>query len=244
MKKLVNISINQKASVGQSMIASSLMQYFDKNNHPIQGIDLDNTFHTLSKYKSLDVELVDATSSGDCSSMSGNKLNSLVERITVDNKHYVIDCNSLSFSGVMKFFNDSGVMQKLYDGNADILFHIVIQGGPKLTENLQQLSDLIAKYPTIKIIAWLNAYTGDVILANKKFENMNVYIKNKKNFVGIVNIDKLPSYSEPDVKQMLSECLSISDVDQTSFDDSKKAKMKRFTETLMSRVGKELQNLI
>jgi hypothetical protein len=240
MKKSVHITVNKKCGVGQSMIAASLMQYFDQHD-AAQGIDLDTSISTLSQYGSLDVELIDATSSGDCSSMSGNKLNSLVERIIVDDKDYVIDASCFSYSGICKFFCEPTVVNKLVENNIEVFFHIVISGGSKLTESLQNVTDLIESYPNIKIYAWLNAYTGDVILANKKFEGMNVYIKYSKNFAGIINIDKLPSYSEPDVKEMLEEHMTIADVENSKLDDAKKAKMKRFTDTLISRIGKAFQ---
>jgi len=238
MKRAIHITVNKKSGVGQTIIASSLMQYFDREKIKAQGIDLDTTFSTLSSYRSLDVELIDVSSSGDCSSLSGNKLNSLVERIIVDNKNYVIDANSFSYNGLVKYFCNDTIVNKLANEDIDIYFHIIIRGGAQqMTESLQDLTELLNNTKNIKIYSWLNAYTGDVILANKKFENTNVYLKYSKNFVGSFSIDKLPAYSEPDVKQMLEEHMTITDIECSDLPEPQKAKMKRFTESLITRIS-------
>jgi hypothetical protein len=238
MKRAIHITINKNSGVGQSMAASSLMQYFDKNSIAVQGIDLDNTFSTLASYSSLDVELIDVSTSGDCSSVSGNKLNELLDRILMDNRSYVIDANSLSYSGITKYFSTPEVLSKLDEKGLKVYFHIVVRGGANnMTESLQSLKELIEKYPEIKIYPWLNAYTGEVVLANKKFEATNVYIKYSTNFMPSISIDKLPSYSEPDIQEMLSEHLTVKDLAHSNFDEPKQAKMKRFVDTIISRIG-------
>lgn len=211
--KAVHFVLQGKGGVGKSFIASLLAQFIAQNEPEVHFYDTDPVNTTFSKYKKLNVEVVNILT--EHQSIDASRFDGLIEQIIEKDGVAVIDNGAATFIPLMQYLRENGVVELLKDSGVDVYVHVPVTGGQASKDTL------VGLYTVLDIkasaVVWLNHYWGNVELNNKEFQDWQVYQDHINQVVGVIQLENWnPDTFGKDIKQMTSEHLTFDEVMQSS----------------------------
>jgi hypothetical protein len=208
-------------------VALMIAQYLRSCGESVEVVDTDPSNATLSGYKALNghrIQLMEGTVLNEA------KFDSLMIRIFEEDSNFVIDCGASSFIPLNNYMIENFVVDMIADRDKQVVVHTVIAGQSNLMDTLTGFADMVEQMPEkVRIVVWLNEFFGKIEVEGKKFEEMNVYLKNQDRVHGIVRIAKQnPATFGADIEQMLTAKLTFDEINMSSdFDVMKKSRLFR-----------------
>lgn len=211
--KAVHFVLQGKGGVGKSFIASLLAQFIAQNEPEVHFYDTDPVNTTFSKYKKLNVEVVNILT--EHQSIDASRFDGLIEQIIEKDGVAVIDNGAATFIPLMQYLRENGVVELLKDSGVDVYVHVPVTGGQASKDTLVGLYTVLDIKASV--VVWLNHYWGNVELNNKEFQDWQVYQDHINQVVGVVQLENWnPDTFGKDIKQMTSEHLTFEEVMQSS----------------------------
>lgn len=212
--KAVHFVLQGKGGVGKSFIASLLAQFIAQNEPEVHFYDTDPVNTTFSKYKKLNVEVVNILT--DHQSIDASRFDGLIEQIIEKDGVAVIDNGAATFIPLMQYLRENGVVELLKESGVNVYIHVPVTSGQASMDTLVGLYTVLKDLKT-SVMVWLNNYWGNVSLDGKEFQDWKVYQDNINQVVGVIQLDNLnPDTFGKDIKQMTSEHLTFDEVMQSS----------------------------
>ena len=212
--KAVHFVLQGKGGVGKSFIASLLAQFIAQNEPEVHFYDTDPVNTTFSKYKKLNVEVVNILT--EHQSIDASRFDGLIEQIIEKDGVAVIDNGAATFIPLMQYLRENGVVELLKDSGVDVYVHVPVTAGQASRDTLVGLHTVLKDLKT-SVIVWLNNYWGMVELDGKAFQDWKIYQDNINQVVGVIQLENWnPDTFGKDIKQMTSEHLTFDEVMQSS----------------------------
>lgn len=211
--KAVHFVLQGKGGVGKSFIASLLAQFVEQTESQTYFYDTDPVNTTFSKYKKLNVEVVNILT--DHQSIDASRFDGLIEQIIEKDGVSVIDNGAATFIPLMQYLRENDVVELLKEACVDVYIHVPLTGGQASKDTLVGLYTVLDIKASV--VVWLNNYWGNVELNNKEFQDWQVYQDHIKQVVGVIQLENLnPDTFGKDIKQMTSDHLTFDEVMQSS----------------------------
>lgn len=208
--KAVHFVLQGKGGVGKSFIASLLAQFIVQNEPEVHFYDTDPVNTTFSKYKKLNVEIINILT--EHQSIDASKFDGLIEQLIEKDGVAVIDNGAATFIPLMQYLQENGVIELLKESGVNVYVHVPITAGQASRDTLTGLISVLEKLKA-PVVAWLNNYWGIVELGGKKFQEWKVYKDNVKQLAGVIELSNWnPDTFGKDIKQMTSEHLTFEEV--------------------------------
>ncbi len=201
----VNLVLGAKGGIGKSFIAALMAQYMIDNfiDKSVTCIDLDFKTQTFSKYRGLDVDLVDIETDGE---IDRTKFDVLVTRIAESQPDdvFVVDTGGNIYLSLMNYIKTNDVANFIMDMGHELLLHIPIMGGQELGETMETLREVVHEMPpAAMVVVWVNPFNGVVEKDGKTFEQSDTHLDAKDRIRTMVYIPKWRSDMGRDVSEML-----------------------------------------
>lgn len=211
--KAVHFVLQGKGGVGKSFIASLLAQFIDQTESQTHFYDTDPVNTTFSKYKKLNVEVVNILT--EHQSIDASRFDGLIEQIIEKDGVSVIDNGAATFIPLMQYLRENDVIELLKEAGVNVYIHVPLTGGQASKDTLVGLYTVLDIKASV--VVWLNNYWGNVELNNKEFQDWQVYQDHINQVVGVIQLENLnPDTFGKDIKQMTSEHLTFDEVMQSS----------------------------
>ena len=141
------------------------------------------------------------------------KFDNLIELIAKSKSDVVIDNGASTFVALSHYLISNHIPALLKEMGHELIVHTVITGGQALSDTLNGFGLMIKQFSSdMTFVVWLNPFWGKVESAGKHFEEMKVYLDNKKRVAAII---KIPDYKAEtfgqDLKEMLQAKLTFDD---------------------------------
>ena len=199
-----------KGGVGKSFIASIIAQHGYDKKKDVLCIDTDPVNATFLGFKKLNVKKLDLMEGDE---IDPRKFDNLIELIAKSKSDVVIDNGASTFVALSHYLISNHIPALLKEMGHELIVHTVITGGQALSDTLNGFGLMIKQFSSdIAFVVWLNPFWGKIESAGKHFEEMKVYLDNKKRVAAII---KIPDYKAEtfgqDLKEMLQAKLTFDD---------------------------------
>lgn len=240
--KQVHFSLQGKGGVGKSLVASLVTQYLSSLNLPVTALDIDPANPTLSGYKALNVKRLEIL---DNSNIDESKFDEMIDMIIEDDANFVIDNGASSFVPFSSYIKENNIVDMIHANNKQVYVHMVIKAGQDLVPTVQGFNAMAQNLPEqVKIIVWLNNYSGRVLTSDgKAFEESKIYKKNQHRVHGIVTLrHEAGSSQSKDMKKMLESWLTFDEVNNSpDFSRMPRERLKNIKNEIFSQLDKVIQ---
>lgn len=247
MKRTANIILQGKGGVGKSFISSLIAQYYHEqrgdNGESIVAVDTDPNNATFSSILSLNVNHL--TLLDEHGKFDPRKFDILIlKMLESEDKDFVIDNGATSFLPLVEYITENETFTTLSD-KFEVILHVPVVGGQAQKDTLNGFAQLMEKWPGVKFVVWINEFQGRIEDTDgNKFEDMDVYKKNKKNIFAVVYIDaQNPATFGKDIESMTKESLTFAETMQDPrFNLIVKQRLKIFKDRIFGYLPKILDN--
>lgn len=213
--KQIHFVLQGKGGVGKSFVASLLAQYLKTNNDQVHCYDTDPVNQTFSRYKTLDVEVVNILT--EHKSIDVSRFDALIEDLLEKDGVAVIDNGAATFVPLMSYIRESGVIELLKESGVDVVVHVPLQAGQGIKDTVQGLLEVLGTLQT-NVVVWLNHYWGRIELNNSPvFEQSNVYKENSNQITAVIELENYnPDTFGKDIQEMTTAHLTFDEVQQSA----------------------------
>ena len=212
--KEVHFVLQGKGGVGKSYIASLLAQFLNTNNNKVHCYDTDPVNQTFSRYKDLNVEVVNILT--EHKSINVSKFDALIEDLLEKDGVAVIDNGAATFVPLMSYIRESNVIELLQESGVNVIVHVPLQAGQGIKDTVQGLLEVLATLRT-NVVVWLNHYWGLIELNNSSvFEQSNLYKENSDQITAVIELENYnPDTFGKDIQEMTTAHLTFDEVQQS-----------------------------
>jgi hypothetical protein len=202
----VHLVLQKKGGVGKSMVSSFWMQFLKGLGYSVYGLDTDpsnKTFADFAELKVAKLEILDANDDID-----PRQFDALVESIfkLKPNDHIVIDTGSSCYPALFAYLKHANPFALIKDEGHQVYVHTPLSGGSDMIATTECLDDLVTAFPELLFIVWKNRYHGDLLINDKPFEQLQVYLRIKKNLAAEIEIPlKNPATFGKDIGLLMSK---------------------------------------
>ncbi len=136
--KEVHLITQGKGGVGKSLVASFLAQYLTSStqNTPVHCFDTDPVNPTFSRYKALNVSVVNILNSNN--NIDSRNFDGLIEQLVEDEGIAVVDNGAATFVPLMSYMAENSVDALLAENGVTLYIHSVIAGGQAQKDCLER----------------------------------------------------------------------------------------------------------
>lgn len=208
--KQVHLLVQGKGGAGKTTTAIVISQYLiSKYSGDINLFDIDPVNRTFSRYKALNVEVLNIVNTD--SVIDHSKFDDLVEYLIYKDGIAVVDSGSTTFQPLMQYIKSNGVIEILREHGVGVVFHIPLQSGGGLSDTLEGLHTILETF-TVPVVVWLNQNLGEI----KDFKNSKLYEQYADRILGVCEIIKRKDLFESDIKRMFENHLTLEEIKQTT----------------------------
>ena len=212
--KTVHCMLQVKGGVGKSLISAVLAQYLINNNSDTHLFDTDPLNQTFSRYKALNVEVVNIVGANNV--IDHSKFDMLIEELINRNGIALIDNGSATFLPLMQYFKENAVLEMLQQYGVEVVFHIPLQGGGGLEDTLDGLAAILENF-NVKVVVWLNHNQGDIVISGKQFVDTKIYKDNADKIIGVCEIkNRQNNLYDSDIQRMTENHLTLDEIKQST----------------------------
>lgn len=207
----LHITLGDKGGIGKTFVATLMAQYLSDTLADMVPycIDLDPKNKTFSRYKSLDVKLIDVRTDGD---IDRSKFDLLVNRIVGAREDEVIiaDVGGNVYVSMTDYMRVNEVYELITSHGVQVVLHVPIVGGGDLFPTLQTLDELVAETPdNVLLSIWINQKNGKVEYMGKSFEESERYYEYRKRIRAVCYIPLWRPDMQVNVAEMLEEAVTF-----------------------------------
>lgn len=210
MRKL-HFTLGDKGGIGKSFIAVLMAQYLMDNFVGVKPIciDMDMKNRTLSRYDTLDVQLIDVRTGGD---IDRSKFDILINRIdrSGEDDVIIVDVGGNVYVSMADYMKVNEVYEMIMGRGVEIILHVPIVGGGDMFPTLKTLDEVIANTPSdVMVAVWINQKNGKVEYEGKSFEESERYEDYHDRIRNLTYIPLWRPDMQLDVARMLEEALTF-----------------------------------
>ena len=208
--KQVHFIVQGKGGVGKSLISTMLAQYLVENYLNVYLFDTDPVNQTFSRYKALNVEIVNIA--GKNNQIDQSQFDLLIEDLIERDGVGVVDNGSTTFLPLMHYIEENGVIDILEENGVEVIFHIPLQGGSGFYDTAEGLRSILEALP-VKTIVWLNHNQGELTFGGKHFTESKAYQKHAEKIIGVCEIiNRHNDLFDKDIQRMSENHLTIAEI--------------------------------
>lgn len=235
--KQVHFTLQGKGGVGKSFVSALITQYLRDKGEPVVAVDTDPVNATLAGYKAFGTERLELMEGG---SLVERNFDGLMERVVVDDTHFVIDNGAASFIPLSYYIAENDAINLIGSHGKQVVIHTVVTGGQAMKDTLAGFVSLVEQMPKdARIVVWLNEFFGDIEAEGKTFEDMRAYQNNKDRVHGLVRIVRQTgSTFGKDVQLMLDSKLTFDEVaGSADFGLMSKSRLAQVKKSIFEQMG-------
>lgn len=235
--KQVHFTLQGKGGVGKSFVSALITQFLRDKGEPVVAVDTDPVNATLAGYKAFGTERLELMEGG---SLVERNFDGLMERVVVDDTHFVIDNGAASFIPLSYYIAENDAINLIGSHGKQVVIHTVVTGGQAMKDTLAGFVSLVEQMPEdARIVVWLNEFFGDIEAEGKTFEEMRAYQNNKDRVHGLVRIARQTgSTFGKDVQLMLDSKLTFDEVaGSTDFGLMSKSRLAQVKKSIFEQMG-------
>ncbi len=232
----LHLTLQGKGGVGKTLVTTMIAQYLIKQGKEPVCVDTDPVNRSFAAFQALNVKKLNIIN-GD--NVDTRKLDELIKIILESKTDIIIDNGASSFIPVTAYFAENNILKMLIESKIKVFFHVVVTGGQALIDTIRGVEYIIQTFSSsAKIVIWLNHFFGDIEQKNKKFQEMNVFIKNKSKIFGIISIpNKTRETFGEDIKKMLEDRKTFIEFIEGDYFIMPKQRIKLFQEEMFTNIS-------
>lgn len=211
--KEVHLVTQGKGGVGKSLVASFLAQYLlaTSQNTSVHCFDTDPVNPTFSRYKALDVSVINILNSNN--SIDSRHFDGLIEKLIEESGIGIVDNGAATFIPLMSYVAENSVDTLLADNDVTLYIHSVIAGGQAQKDCLEGLFKTV-KGIKANVIVWLNHHSGQIEESGKSFSELKIFRDNQDKIIKTVELhSRNPDTFGKDIQKMTSLNLTFDEID-------------------------------
>ncbi|MBF0482140.1 MAG: conjugal transfer protein TraL [Desulfovibrionaceae bacterium] len=185
---VIHFFSNGKGGVGKSTSSIFFMEYLRSKNIKTIGVDADPLNPSFASYKKeFEIEELPLLAND---SIDPRQFDVLVERAASLPRdcHMIVDNGSSAFIPFCSYALENDLFAFLEAKEHTVILHTVIAGGGGLQESLRGLAALVAHFPEIPLVVWLNPKDGPISLHGLSFFEFEIYENCKKHIRAIIEL--------------------------------------------------------
>ncbi|MEJ6115614.1 conjugal transfer protein TraL [Aeromonas salmonicida] len=184
MNNTVHFILQGKGGIGKSFVASLLAQYIkDHINEQLLCFDTDQENTTFAHYKDLNVKHIHVMNNDR--TINRKMFDSMMEGILSSDENIVIDNGANTFSPLMAYIIENGVIEMLRDMGKKVFIHTIVGGGDTLKDTTSGFVS-VSSSTQAPLIIWLNEHFG----STGNFSESRDFKDNAKNVRDIINLQQ------------------------------------------------------
>ena len=240
MNSEIHFILQGKGGIGKSFIASLLSQFFATSKRgELVNFDLDQENATFSQYKEIKASHINVM--GESRVVDPKKFDALMETLlTANNKIFVIDTGANTFSNLLAYIVENGVMDMLTSAGQKAYIHAIVGGGDTLLDTANGFNSMASSTNT-PIILWLNEHFGELKSTDgKAFIETKVFKTHEDALRGVILLRarNAQTYGD-DIKKMNTKRLTLDQVQgSTDFSIMEKSRIKTIGKDVFDQLNK------
>lgn len=243
MTKEVNVVLQAKGGCGKSFAMNALAQYAleNLNDVPVYCFDVDTSNHTLSKFKSLNVQTFDLIPEGH-TTISQKRCETFFEHIIEQGEgRFIIDVGATAFQSLLAFMQENQFVPTMKDLGYTVNLHTVLSPKQDLIQTVMGLDSLAFSLSTGKdIVVWINQRNQEIRINGLEFEETDIYKKLEHTIKTVIT---LPYYSSDtireDIPEIMAAGLTFSEaIESEDFSVFSRNRLKKVKAEYFAEIGK------
>lgn len=210
--KEVHLISQGKGGVGKSLVASFLAQNLTDTNPdtPIHCFDTDPVNPTFSRYKALDVSIVNILNGNN--TIDSRNFDGLMEQLVEAEGIAIVDNGAATFIPLMSYMAENSVDMLLAENGVELYIHSVIAGGQAQKDCLDGLFKTV-KGIKANVVVWLNHHFGQIEESGKSFSEFKFVKDHRDKIIKTVELhSRNPDTFGKDIQKMTLLNLTFDEV--------------------------------
>jgi len=238
----LHIVLQGKDGVGKTVVALLLSQCIEETGKSVVSVDADPVHASLSGHAATEPERL-SIFAGD--TIDERALDRVIGKLPCEDVHVVVDSAASGFVPVGRYLVENDVAASISEAGHDVVVHVVVTGGPGMLDTMKGLDAVARDFPPrIRIVVWLNEYSGPIVNANgKPFEELPAYTDNRERIFALVRLAMLSEPASADLLMMFDRRLTFARAlapDNTSVHCVRKSRLFRIRQALWPQIARAL----
>lgn len=253
----VHIILGKKGGIGKTQSGVFLAQGLEGAERKVGLIDLDPATKTLSKYKALEVIVIENMVNEESGEIDPAKFDDLIEIANerTDLDDLIIDSGA---SNCITFFNYLARNDafELFEAEGHrAIIHTIVQGGDNQEETMKTFGEIEHLFPNTEKILWLNEYLHKLKFYDRKTDEIEgaegisktpEFKASKKTILAAFKLSYLlPSTEAPQINKMNEEGLLFREVRSSKiFKLAEKHRLEKFAKTVIGQITTGMKKIL
>ncbi|WP_434779056.1 conjugal transfer protein TraL [Neisseria sp. Ec49-e6-T10] len=238
--KEVHLITQGKGGVGKSLVASFIAQYLRATNQdtPVHCFDTDPVNPTFSRYKALDVSVVNILNNNN--NIDSRNFDGLIEQLVEAEGIAVVDNGAATFVPLMSYMAENSVDALLADSEVELYIHSVIAGGQAQKDCLDGLFKTV-KGIQAHVVVWLNHHFGQIEESGKSFSEFKFVKDHRDKIIKTVELHpRNPDTFGKDIQKMTSLNLTFDEIaNHPDFTMMPRQRLKQVRNDIWGQLGQD-----
>lgn len=230
---IVAVFCNGKGGIGKSTAAAFMAQAL-KETGSVSAFDLDPRRGTLSDFKALGVEPIEAAD-GELANVK--ELDSLLDRLCEADDACVLDVGSGSYVGFLSWIKRDDVISILADAGKRVVFHVVVAGGKELVDTTLGLKNMIDNMDGAEFVVWLNPHFGELTHDGVHFLESPFFAEYRSRILKVITLPTLDqNYEKPALAGLLRGSETFAEAASSDRKRAEKARLARLWQPIKTQI--------
>jgi hypothetical protein len=211
----VHVVTTSKGGVCKTFDAVCLTEYFVQTGRLPISFDADYANQTFSKFKGLDVKVVNAFHDN---TVNPRAFDEMLETIVSNKGPFVVDTGSDSFHAIWDYMVAQDLFALLQSHWRPVVIHTPIAPEADLENTLAAFDAMCFYAPDRSVIPWLNERDAPILVEDKIFSDFEVAKRNVAKLLGIIRVkNRREGFHRTAVRDMLKNKLTFAEAMQRGY---------------------------